>query len=1112
MKVVVFLSILLCVYAQSPTPTPTATPTPLVTPTPPITTQPDVPPECVPGSTVPRPPNVVCPTVGGVSGVIAVSSFRSCSYYQPNLDCGDNQNVTVLSLGINPGTGNDVQYTFTTVPNPNSGEQNNYAGNQCTGGTCSAVTEQISLTVKASQLVVYYELAPINLEVPFAYASFFTPAFGHYTQDPPNTCGGVANVVSNFNSLNTSTNTPSQSLGIQFSQICQFVVGNTKNCGDLQFQDGNPNWPWVNSCSDDANDMGGGWPKVVENISDQTTNYFGSDKVARQVLCDMPAPSTACVNMPPGTENPVFGMVTPPMGSAWNVPYSFNGDTNAENDANVDDTSNPHTVRTGPCKRSEVDDDADDDSTTQCMRKYSRLTTNSVCRQWFGNWFYMGKAPRWKMNPNQVMARFCQSDDPTTGPGVDAYGGVSSVRPVLPGCGGAGTLGGGSVLPPFFPWGLSPTTFRGGNPNNIIGPYSPRTGDTGNVCGPNDDDCCEASILTEDTGGIPFIKCAPGVDKAEKGGANQYCPAGVNPQMCPICAPERAGLVTGDGSTHYTANAIGKMFPMCGVYQVRPAPNPVFTINATITQGSPTGPQVDFVNITNVVFAQNCVQGSSSDRSQCYQQTSSPLIGQVATSANHSMLIEIIGIDSTTGAISSELNGYIVVCNQTGSGLGIFMGDSNDITINPWVNILKNNGIGIRNQNGDRVAFAPWPELLGLDPTVENNKGVWFYYVPDYKVQNYGTGCGEMGMQNRFYGNALNAEFLCKECHNKCVPGFQECEDWTLQDRITDFKNNGSTTERLIRDAMPVHTPCQISGYYHEWMETSATCQDFINAYRKFGYLPTNWVDESGVGGDGISCGPPLYSINGNKLIYFDPTLASNNLYVRLKVTVKGELYSVQQDISSGCFSQPVIVPNQKYCLDEVTTIAPGDIKCGVIQNSNDGGLTMFVANTGDLPGDYAIIVQCSQGSGITQDGAPVFEIDPNTQPVQVTVPLRHSGVIPTNVTCMVNLTHPVYNIIFDSLITSACAVVSSSSELPVISYNASNACLLYQIDCPVPQEQPTTSVAWGFISFIFAFCLMFIGICCIASLRNSIKTIDARINTTKSLKPVTKAIVKNKE
>ncbi len=1099
----VLVSIVVC---QSPTPTPTASPVP--NPTTPPTTQPNLPPECLPGSTVPKPPNVICPTIGGVSGVIAVSNFRSCAYYAPNLNCGDNQNVTVLDIGINPGTGNDVQYTFTTVPSPNSSPQSNNNGNQCTGGTCSVLSEQLTLTVKSSPLVVYYELADIDLEVPFAYASFFSAVFDGYNDNPPGTCGGTANVQNNIKCLNVTSSCKPEELGIQFSHICNFAIGNTKACTTLSElnpfggSSGSPNWPWVGNCysGSGGDDDGNSYKACLESVSDQTTNLFGSSKVDRQVMCDMPAPSTACFKNAGCTEpdgNCIFGMVEPPATARWDTPYSFNGDTNAENDANVDDSGNPHTIRTGPCKRSEVDDDGADDGDAQCQRKFMRLAPNSVCRFFFGNWFYMGRAPQWKMNPNQQTAKFCSSDDD-----VNQYGGVMSIRPVMPGCGGSGTLSSTGVLPPFFPYGLSPTTFRNNDPNDIVGPYTVPHGGV-NACGPSDNNCCVSSVQTEDSGGIAYVQCVPGVNKDGKGGAQPNCPANVNPNICPVCAIERTGLVDATGGTHYTASAIGKMYPLCKVYQIRPAPNPVFTINATIVQG---GAQADFVNITNVVMAQNCVQGTGTDKSQCYQQTSSPLVGQVATSANHSMLIEIVGIDSTTGSIGSELNGFIVVCNQSGSGPGIFMGNANDITINPWKDIISNDGIGIRNQQGKRIAFTPWPELLGLNTTIQNNKGVWFYYVPEQKMNGYGTGCGQNGIQNRYYANTFNANFLCKECRNTCVPGFMQCEDWTLQDRITDLVKNSSTTEILIRDNMQVHTPCQISSYYHQWMAVSENCQEFIDAYRSFGYLPPNWVDESTTGLDSGPCPAPLYYVNGNKLIYQDPTLQSNNLYVRLKVTVDGELYDVQQDISSGCFSQPKITPNTPYCLKD-TGVQPGDILCGVIQNSNDGQMKMFVANTGTLPGDYTVIVQCSQGSGITQNGAPVFEIAPNSQPVLVQVPLRHSGVIPTSTTCTFNLTHPIYGILFDTLVTSGCSVVASSSSLPVVSYNATNACQSYGMDCPVPQEPTSSAVAWGFILFILAFCLMFVGICCISAIRSSTSETNQKINALKANKPIVKAI-----
>lgn len=1082
----------------TPTPTPTATPTAVPSP------QPSIPPECQPNSGIPRPPNVICPQVGGVSGVIGVTSLRSCTYFQPDLNCGPGENATVLDVGLNPGTGNDLHFIFETIPTTSTGTLYTGSGNQCTGGTCGAIGRQIELTIVASPLVVYYELVDISLTVPFSYASFFSSAFKHYNDNPPLQCGGTANSQTSGFCLNLTSTCTATNTGIQFSQICSFLTANSRDCGwNLPgLKNGFPNWPWANSC-DDSGSMTKLWSDPVPAISDQDMPLFGGTKEYRQAVCDMPDFNTECVNQPSTVVNGYLGLVVPPqyadtpnLSYPWNTPFSFNGDTNAEADADVDDDNKRNTVRYPPCKRGEVDDDADDDSTTQCIKKFGRLTTNSNCRIMFGKWFYMGQAPWYKMNPNQVFPSFCSQD-------ADAkeYGGVMSVRPVPIAC-GAGPRDGPNVAPPFFPYGLPFITFAtDDNPSQIISPYNGHDPDN-NPCGPDDDECCKATILAEDSGGFAFVQCAPGAQKDASPGNFPGCPAQVNPTICSSCATDRAGIVTDSGTTHYTASAIGKLYPMCKVFQIRPAPNPVYTVNATVTTVDEPIQQLDFVSISNVQFATNCVTKTGSDRSQCYRRTSSPLTGQTKSGANQTILIEIVNLDTTTGQISSELNGYIVVCNQTFPSSTISMGDPDRPTVNPWPDIITNLGDhkikygGPGSQNGKYIAMAPWPGFLGLNPLVENNKGAWFYYVPPNKVTGYGTGCGQNGIEIRYFANSFNAEFLCQRCRNTCVPGWIPCYDWTILDRVTDLHYNNSQTELYLRDNMEVHTPCQVASYLHQWMEDSPDCLTFISNYRKFGYLPYAWVNEAGLSTND-SCGPPQYYLIENKLFFADPTLNSNNYYINLRVALAGELVDVEQDVSSGCYSTPTQIGNEPFCLDELTTGIPaGAVTCGVIQNSNDGSLKVYVKNTGDVVGDYTIRTTCSPGSGITPLAAPVFEITSNQDvPLLVTVPLSHNGVIPASATCTFNLTSPTYNIIFDSLVNVNCIVVAQTTSIPVASFNTTNACQEFGMNCEVPPETPSSSVAWGFWFIIITILLMCAAPCFIRCIKSDITKTKSKIS-----------------
>ena len=123
-------------------------------------------------------------------------------------------------------------------------------------------------------------------------------------------------------------------------------------------------------------------------------------------------------------------------------------------------------------------------------------------------------------------------------------------------------------------------------------------------------------------------------------------------------------------------------------------------------------------------------------------------------------------------------------CNSGDSNVqfrGIFPGD--DPHDNPWPKIIRKM-VQARQQNGEPVqkgtgpdsfhneAYAcatPSPRYLGV---LNCGKPVYYYYIPEERKTSYGTGCGQVGVQNDFVTDAANARTMCLQDDNSCTPGY----------------------------------------------------------------------------------------------------------------------------------------------------------------------------------------------------------------------------------------------------------------------------------------------------------------------------------------------------
>lgn len=1128
MKIVILFALACAVYSQS-------------------TQGPDVADPCS-DPTTPRPPTVVCPVgygAGGVSGVIAASSFPSCTAFQGTLDCGDVQNVTVLDLGLNGGTGQSVTYEFSVVPSSGSA-LNSVIQNDCmaSGGCGVNAGGRVQVTVVASPVILFYELVDVSLEVPYTYTSFHSNAFRPFDKhDNPDFCGASTTAPSN------SAGDPAIASGGQLMKYI-FGSGSPRQADSPGGEDG-INWSYTASFIATVDQFpvttwpSASWVKLllkhgdspgvpsgdyctgtvcvnpVPYVSDEygSEMAFSKQNYAR-ALCDMPAANDAISS---SFMEDVSGKEANGARQALCMYYntngfsaSFDGDGSydrSNQDVTCSDQSDNDDCRVpnGHCSagsqsrpehcRVEKDDNCDDGDWNNCMKKFQKLRSNQPCRQYYGNHFYLGRADRYHYIFNNYQGYGWKSDDLAT------YGSVSDIRPVIIGCGaGPATGKPNQVLSPFFPFGLAPVSpiingntvdFSNPDPKNYLNFYSPLRKDptTGmhyeedeeaqfNACGPDDDFCCEADIFSESQAQtVPMIICTPGIDQTTET-SNPDCPSDAEPSHCPLCSPDRSGLYT-DDSLYYTASTMGKIGPFNHVFDIQPAANPVFNVTATmvnINSDGSIGSIISTVTITNIVL-EDIPNGSSN------QKITTPkiqgLVGTQATDPKKIMLLQIVGIDTTTGEVGPDLPGYIVVVNETSTVTGgsrvLYQGDTTQGGLaNPWT---------VTNPFGNQLGgITPWPEFMNLDSKngTSNVGGAWWYYVPADKKKQYGTGCGKLGIKNDYFADLANAARLCTQDRNTCVPGFIPGFDWTIQDRLNDAINPNippserTAQERSLRDGLPVHSPCVVASYFHEWMSTAESCSDFIQKANTQRYLPPNFVLDT-VAGSG-RCQMPQYWMYGNRLFYEDKDVNSNTLYIRLRLSVAGQLLNVDQQVSGGCFCKTGAQADQDdLCLSDSEPPTINDVQCAVIQNESSGSITVNVLNTGGITGDYTIQTNCTASSGITSITDPVFELNRNSPARAVTIPIQHSGLFTQNATCSLRLTHPEFLFAtFWELNNIPCVIAEQSTGSPVsVNVSAANACKEFGIGCQLlTPEASSDDLIWWWLAAAVTIMVLVITCC----------------------------------
>lgn len=1138
------------------------------------TANPGVPPDILAlcEDTTVRPPNVVCPTsIGGagVSGVIAASSFPSCTAFEDELNCGSNQNVTVLDLGLSAGTGGSVTYEFSVVPTSGSQLQSVISG-QCTSGDTCAVTEtqKVRLTVTSSAVVTFYNLK-FFLHVPYSYIPFHSNAYNYWGDDDnPDTCEPD-------DTTNTATPYVDSSLssggGVAFSQLANYF--DTSYCDTSDSFDNCISsytfiFPWVHCLTTengDDDETGHGDCYALQTASgiNQLQEYsdqsyqLGSVHPVPLTLCDMPSPNPSVGTSYMDTTSFDSTRDTGRR-SAFCMYFNTDGTTAAfDLDSNVDRSGkNGYTCSQtddDDCRqdsdqdcdvdsrryqhcRIELDDDCQDSGSSQCTKKYQRINDNNVCRFYYGNHFYQGRIPSQESNfwNNNKFQRFEPGNSYPDYSAIGQHGMVGDVRPVCIGCGRGPTgfpQSANSLNAPYFSYGLPPvkpvgTNFAFSNSNGATGLnyFTPERLQSGNhiedddktglyaqPCGPDDESCCDGTIQAYQQAGsgtitkaVAQLVCKPGVDKS---------PETVNPQciqqseinnICPLCNYDRTGLISFGLAMHRTMDLVGILAPMNQVFEIDPLPNPAFSVTATLqavnTDGS-AGAVVSNVTVTNIEteFAN---PNNPTNYTNLIQKIDPNVLGKSKSDERHIMFVQITGIDTTTGRIGKELDGYIVIMNNTQCIKGhscervsqLFQGDVTQNGLdNPYISSsgqTRTNPFGLQ-----KGGITPWPGFM--DAYVNQNQGnplgAWWYYVPPNKKNHYGTSCGQNGIETTYWGDLQNGQFLCRQVRYTCVPGFIPGFDWTYQDRINDtfhpeVLSNPSlrhARELNLRDSVEVHSPCQISGYFHQWMSESTSCSDFIDKYTEWGYLPEDWVSDTDNTND--QCNAPNYWVFGNKLVYANYNSNPDTLYIRIKVAIAGQLLDADQQVSGGCFSKTsALSTDPSNCLQPGQAVSTDDAQCAVIQNESGGSITVNVLNTGGITGDYIIYTECEQGSGISADANPVIELNKNSPSKIVTIPISHAGVIKPNSFCSLRLSNPQFTFVtFDNITQLPCQVASarslSGSNLGTPSVD--DVCAEYGLGCGQTDNTGSTSddnVRTAIVISVAIFLLLLLTGCCI--------------------------------
>lgn len=558
--------------------------------------------------------------------------------------------------------------------------------------------------------------------------------------------------------------------------------------------------------------------------------------------------------------------------------------------------------------------------------------------------------------------------------------------------------------------------------------------------------------------------------------------------LCPEGPPDRRGLysldqsATTDGALnrqgqtrvrgHDTAETVALLAPFCHAYDIQKRPVPYSMLNITITDTSTTGAAPP-ETIILMAYDTTLSDGTT--------------INSQGSNAASTIFAQFDAIRSTTGSIGTDLDGMISICNATDTGgagtpptynMGGATSDPMSFFTNAWEAIREGTSIfhegvakrilpGGKVENSDLTGMVPLPQLLynvpdAYDTTTTQGdttstqlpldygsvkKGSFWYYVPPRLMNTYGHGCKQIGMTAQFFGNDANAATACAGNRYRCAPGYIEGFDWTYPQRRYDsdiveadnrlntqrtpetLSGNGGAYERILRDyRLTEFTPGVISGQFMELLSTTSSCSQFVAELNRFGHLPPNWVEDAGED----QCGLPLYFIQNNKLIYFDPQVRASTIFNQGRLVVAdGYLLAAGQALSPG-------------------RIVSVDV-CIVGEASTNGHLAASVENVGTISSAYQLFANCT-GNNVLSTGSDT-ETLAGGQTLQFNIPLSQFGAVDQGdqtFVCDLFLTSPsLPGVRLDSATADNCVISAASDPTFNLPNNGTvDECTLYGVNC----------------------------------------------------------------
>jgi hypothetical protein len=327
-------------------------------------------------------------------------------------------------------------------------------------------------------------------------------------------------------------------------------------------------------------------------------------------------------------------------------------------------------------------------------------------------------------------------------------------------------------------------------------------------------------------------------------------------------------------------------------------------------------------------------------------------------------LTKILAAETETGKQSSDLHGLIVMCNNQlnaacsssldGDTLDDTRGtlpstvidvSSPDCRINPWTGEFGDN---IFDPNEGKVPlpdhiyrYADRNSVTGVEKTIDRDNAAWWYFVNSRNMEDYGRGCGQIGLFPGGDSDPATANTMCNGLMGSCVPGI----DTLQRGEIID-------------------PPCNIARDFYEYLvrvnsntEDGATAcptkppKNPANIIPK--HVPIDWNPQK-----------PNYWVCGGRLFH-------------------------QNDLNGGAINIHMTISVAADFIGEMVTQAPGFFDaepqtCSIFLDTGAGMVTVSVENTGTQTAEYVLLAECTQGIVMANPGGVPFSVAPGSSGVTI--------------------------------------------------------------------------------------------------------------------------------